>query len=122
MEFTCEVRDGRMHCSITVDEALRDPVFVCTGMQPMACVAGGDTRATLGSLIEVALPDLAPGVPHDIVLRYDAVKYQPVNRAWLPLGAYLRHAGGVTVLPPFGVSIRDCVRIGASLAQPSGIQ
>ncbi|SMY06671.1 beta-N-acetylhexosaminidase [Flavimaricola marinus] len=105
MDFTCTLDGGAMRCTITSYTALNAPVFCCSGMQPMACVSGGEVVMTLGSQIEVAIPDLAPGVPHEVVLRYDAEKYQPVNRAWLPLGPYLRHAGGTIPLPPLPAGV-----------------
>lgn len=100
MKFTCKVEDGAMRCTIIADRELKAPVLSCSGMQPLTCLSGGTVVMTLGSTIEVALPDLAPGVPQDVVLRYDDDRHHPVNRAWLPLGPYLRHAGGSIALPP----------------------
>ena len=46
------------------------------------------------------LPDLAPGVPHELVLEHAHPDYRPRNRAWLPLGAYLRVGKDCLPLPP----------------------
>jgi hexosaminidase len=59
--------------------------------------------------MEVQLPDLSPGQPHEITLAYRG-DFIPSNRAWLPMGSYLRLAGGRTVeLPPLprGVAPAD---------------
>jgi hexosaminidase len=98
MQFTCEVIDGAMHCRVTADRALRGPVFVCSGMGPLRCLSGGEVVRSLGSTLEVAIPDLEPGGQHLLVLGY-ASGQAPANRAWLPLGPYLRHDGGTVRLP-----------------------
>ena len=97
MQFDCQIEGAEMVCAITTDVPLRDVEFCCSGMAPLDCVAGGRTIASLGSQIEVALPDLAAQTPHKLTLSYRG--YSPANRAWLPLGPYLRHADGITPLP-----------------------
>ncbi|MEY1554441.1 beta-N-acetylhexosaminidase [Yoonia sp. R2331] len=84
---------------MTSDRALSGAIFCCSGMAPMAPVAGGELEYTLGSYTEIALPDLAIAVPHVVTLRYTG-GYTPANRAWMPLGPYLRHHGEVIPLPP----------------------
>jgi len=92
--------DGaQIRCTITSDTPLTTPVFCFSLMVTPVVVSGGEMLTTLGGYGEVALPDLRADVPHEVVLRYAGAEFRPVNRAWLPLGPYLRHAGGVTELP-----------------------
>lgn len=46
------------------------------------------------------LPDLKANKPHQVKMHFTDAAHCPANRAWLPLGAYLRHSGGVETLPP----------------------
>ncbi len=100
-----EVRDRDIHCTITVPEALKAPVFCFSLMTPGEVVSGGTPGRMLGGHMEVRLPDLAAGRPHLVVVAYRRKRFAPFNRAWLPLGAYLRHDGGVLELsaPDTGV-------------------
>ncbi|WP_373355967.1 beta-N-acetylhexosaminidase [Pseudoroseicyclus sp. CXY001] len=104
-DFTARIDADTIRCEITASEPLAAPVFCFSLMAPGAVVSGGTLIRSLGSWCEVALPDLAPGRPHEVVLRY-AGGFSPKNRAWLPLGPYLRHAGGITPLPPGPAGVR----------------
>ena len=55
---------------------------------------------------ELQLPDLVAGQPHDFTLAYAVKGYAPKNRAWLPLGAYLRTADGTIALDPLPAGVR----------------
>jgi len=99
MEYTCTLDGEDLHCVITADRPLKAPMFCFSGMAPMTATAGGQRISGMGSFTEVALPDLAAGEPHTVTLRYSH-GYKPANRAWMPLGPYLRTADELIALPP----------------------
>ena len=98
MDYDCRLSGDTLHCTITADRDLKAPIFCFSGMAPMAPVSGGQRIAGLGSFTEVALPDLQAGQIHDVVLRYSG-GFTPANRAWMPLGPYLKVDGKVNALP-----------------------
>ncbi|WP_231592456.1 beta-N-acetylhexosaminidase [Pelagovum pacificum] len=77
-------------------------------MAPAKVVRGGTLVQAVASYHEVELPDLVPGTGHEIVLQHLG-GFRPANRAWLPLGAYLRAEGEIIELPalPAGVTQGD---------------
>lgn len=100
------VIDGRaIRCRIGTDTALTAPVFCFSLMAPNRPVSGGTLLRAVAGYSEIALPDLAPGSVHEVVVEHLDPSYRPVNRAWLPLGPYLRHAGGCTPLPPLPAGV-----------------
>lgn len=104
--FAVSTEGTDMRCTITVTEAMTAPVFCFSLMVPPRVVSGGALLTHTGGYGEVALPDLAPGVPHEVVLAY-AGDFAPQNRAWLPLGAYLRRPDGTTLpLPDLPLGVR----------------
>ena len=116
--FTAEIRGKDILCEVTSDRDLHDPVFCFSLMAPPAVTSGGTMLRSDGSYGEVQLPTLAAGTPHTFTLRYANPHYAPVNRAWLPLGAYLRckdaiidfphqRAGVTPVAPPPPPTIND---------------
>lgn len=109
MQYTCAIADALLQCTIISDRDLTTPVFCFSGMAPMAPVAGGRLIRALGSYTEVALPDLVAGEAHHVTIKYGA-GYHPANRAWMPLGPYLRHGDEVIVLPPTEAGRRGAVR------------
>ena len=88
--FLAEIRGAEIHCSITSDGLLDAPVFCFSLMAPPEVVSGGSLIRTDGGYGEVQLPDIKAGMTHHFILRYANPTYKPKNRAWLPLGAYLR--------------------------------
>lgn len=100
MKFDCTNDGQMMHCSIVTDRDMAKPVFCCSGMVPMKVVKGGTLIGELGSFTEVQLPDLVSGEPYEFTLAYRDRTRTPANRAWLPLGPYLRSADGPVALPP----------------------
>ena len=104
--FDVRVEAREIHCTITVEQALVAPVFCFSLMLPAEVISGGKPVAALGGHLQVALPDLFPGRPHHVVVAYRRKRYVPVNRAWLPLGPYLRHKGGILPLPPAETGVR----------------
>ncbi len=98
MDYACRIDGDLLICTLTPDRHLTGAVFCFSGMAPLAPVAGGKLQCSLGSYTEVALPDMPANRPHIVRLRY-AGGYTPANRAWMPLGPYLRHDNDVIRLP-----------------------
>ena len=61
---------------------------------------------TVAGYTEVALPDIPAGGRVEVVLACREPGFAPKNRAWLPLGAYLRTKGGVMALPRTETGVR----------------
>ncbi len=98
MHYDCHIAGDLLVCTLTPDRPLLGAVFCFSGMAPLAPVEGGRLQYALGSFTEVALPDLEAGQPHVVTLKYTG-GYTPTNRAWMPLGPYLRHGAHITPLP-----------------------
>lgn len=105
MKFDAHIANGKIRCVIESDRALVAPVFCFSCMVPTDVTAGGTRCASLGGYTEVALPDLAAGVPHEVLLAPERPDFVPTNRAWLPLGANLRCAAGTFELPPLPAGV-----------------
>lgn len=99
LTFSARIVGRDIHCEIGSDQALMAPVFCFSLMAAPAVVSGGVMIRRLAGYAEVQLPDLAPGVTHQVVLAHQNPDYAPRNRAWLPLGAYLRVGGQCLPLP-----------------------
>ena len=97
MDYDCRLDGDEIHCTITPDRDLVAPVFCFSGMAPMTATLGGQRVGGLGSFTEIALPDLKAGEPHDVTIVYTH-GYRPANRAWMPLGPYLRIRSGLISL------------------------
>ena len=89
IQFSCRITDKSLHCTITSNEDLKAPVFCCSGMAPLAVIEGGTQLTGTGGYAEIALPDLSACVTHEFTLIYQQ-GFTPANRAWMPLGPYLR--------------------------------
>lgn len=96
LHFDARIQDRDIVCTITSDTPIARPTFCFSLMAPNRVVSGGTMVRRTAGYSEVALPDLAPGVPHRVVLAHQNPDWRPVNRAWLPLGAYLRDGAGAT--------------------------
>ncbi len=64
----------------------------------MTAEGGGHRIGGIGSFTEIALPDLRANEPHVVTVVYTA-GYKPANRAWRPLGPYLRVGSDTIPLP-----------------------
>ena len=105
--FSASIAGRHVRCRIGADRALRAPVFCFSLMAPARVVSGGRLLRAEGGYAEVALPDIAAGGAHELTLAYAERGMRPVNRAWLPLGAYLRLADGrCLALPPLPAGAR----------------
>ena len=102
LRFAARLNGAVIDCTITSDVALRAPVLCFSLMAPPRVVSGGEMIRSAAGYGEVQLPDLVAGVPHAVVLGHVNPAFHPANRAWLPLGAYLRLADGTTVALPAG--------------------
>ncbi len=98
MQYSCRIVGMEMLCSIVPNRDLRAPILCCSGMAPLEPVSGGNGIRSLGSYIEIALPDLKAGQAHEVVIKYSG-GFKPANRAWMPLGPYLRCDGEIIALP-----------------------
>lgn len=94
LHFDAVINGKDILCSITSSAALPSPVFCFSLMAPPMVADGGTLIRSVGGYGEVQLPNLAPGVPHVLTLRHANTQYRPTNRAWLPLGGYLRLSDG----------------------------
>lgn len=105
MQFESRIDGPRIHCILTPDRDLVAPVLCFSLMVPAVPVSGGTRIAGLGGYTEIQLPDLVAGQGHEIVVAHEDPAFAPANRAWLPLGPYLRTADGPIPLPagPAGV-------------------
>lgn len=99
LTFQARIEGEEIHCEIGSDTALSAPIFCFSLMAAPRVVSGGRLIRQLAGYGEVQLPDLTAGVPHHLVLAYQAEGHRPVNRAWLPLGAYLRVGRECLALP-----------------------
>lgn len=105
LTFSARIDGPEIHCEIGSDIALSAPVFCFSLMAAARVVSGGVLIRTVAGYAEVALPDLHPGTVVTLVLAHQDAAYRPRNRAWLPLGAYLRVGKETLALPalPAGV-------------------
>ncbi len=107
LTFDARIDGTEIRCAISSETALAAPVWCFSLIAPGRVVAGGEQIRDLAGYMEVQLPDLRPGESHEITLAYRG-GFTPSNRAWLPMGSYLRLTGGKTVdLPPLprGVAV-----------------
>lgn len=107
MHFTAEIQGRLIACTITSDRVLKSPTFCASIMAPGVVVSGGLLTRQVAGYLEVALPDLIPGQPHALTLAHENPGFAPKNRAWLPLGPYLRTAEGPLLLPPLELGVRQ---------------
>ncbi|MGB3248449.1 MAG: glycosyl hydrolase, partial [Tabrizicola sp.] len=90
LSFSTRIEGRRILCEIGTDRALVAPVFCFSLMAAPAVVSGGTLVRRVAGYAEVALPDLVAGARHELVLEHADPQFSPRNRAWLPLGGYLR--------------------------------
>ncbi len=104
--FEAEIVGRQIHCEIGSDRAISAPIFCFSLMAPASVISGGTLIRSVAGYTEVRLLDICPGQTATLILEYANPDFAPVNRAWLPLGPYLRHAGGVTALPPLPAGVQ----------------
>lgn len=121
-DFTFEARieDRSIVCAITPPVDLIAPIFCFSLMAPPVVTHGGTLLTHTGGYAEAQLPNLQAGQPHRIVLAYADPEFAPVNRAWLPLGAYLRVGNEVMELPALPAGVRVAQKDAPAL--PDGLR
>lgn len=100
LSFDARIEGSEIACSIGSDTALAAPVWCFSLHAPGVVVAGGSLVRRLGGYTEIALPDIAAGGAVAVTIRHENPAFTPRNRAWLPLGGYLRLADGRTMPLP----------------------
>jgi hexosaminidase len=100
LTFRTWIDGNQIRCLVGSDRPLHTPVLCFSVMAASKVIAGGTMVRRVAGYAEVALPDLGPGVEHEVVLEHAHKEFGPRNRAWLPLGAYLRVGKDCLPLPP----------------------
>lgn len=100
LTFAARIEGRQIRCEIGTDRPLAAPVFCFSLMAAPAVVSGGTLVRRVAGYAEVALPDLAAGARHEVVLEHANADFYPRNRAWLPLAPYLRVGRECLPLPP----------------------
>ena len=106
LTFAARIEGREICCDIGSDTALYGAVFCCSLMAPSRVVSGGTLVRQVAGYTEVALPTIPAGGVVRLVLTQMNPDFVPKNRAWLPLGAYLRLKTGVVALPPLETGVR----------------
>jgi hexosaminidase len=100
LTFDSRILGRQIHCEIGSDIAISAPILCFSLMAAAKVVSGGTLIKSVAGYSEIQLSDITPGQSVAVILEHANPDFGPVNRAWLPLGPYLRHAGGTTPLPP----------------------
>lgn len=100
LTFRSHIDGNQIRCLVGSDRPLSAPVLCFSLMAAPKVVSGGTMVRRVAGYAEVALPDLVPGALHEVVLEHAHKEFRPRNRAWLPLGAYLRVGKECLPLPP----------------------
>ncbi|MES2145169.1 MAG: beta-N-acetylhexosaminidase [Pseudomonadota bacterium] len=105
LTFSARIEGREIACEIGSDENLAAPVFCFSLMAAPRVVSGGTMVRRVAGYGEVQLPDLNAGEVAHVRLAHENPDYAPRNRAWLPLGAYLRVRNKTMPLPPLALGI-----------------
>jgi hexosaminidase len=97
LTFTAESDGEKIICSFGTDTLVAAPVWCFSLMAAAHVLSGGTLIRSVAGYSEVQLPDLEPGKLHQVVLTHDNANFQVWNRAWLPMGGYVRLVHGQTV-------------------------
>ncbi len=100
LTFTSRIQGTEIHCEIGSNQPISAPTFCFSLMAAPKVISGGTLISRTAGLAEVLLPDVAAGTAHQIVLAYENPDFGPRNRAWLPLGCYLKIGKTCFALPP----------------------
>lgn len=106
LSFNARIVGTEIHCEIGSDIAISAPVFCCSNYVPSRVVSGGTLVRTVAGYTEVALPDIPKDGSVQFVMAYLEPDFAPKNRAWLPLGPYLRTKAGPIPLPGTETGVR----------------
>ena len=106
LTFDAHIVGTEIHCEIGSDTAISAPVFCCSNYVPSRVVSGGTLVRTVAGYTEVALPNIPAGGSVRFAMAYLEPDFAPKNRAWLPLGPYLRTKTGPVPLPSTEIGVR----------------
>jgi hexosaminidase len=106
LTFDARIVGTGLHCEIGSDTAIAAPVFCCSNYVPSRVVSGGTLVRTVAGYTEVALPNIPKDGKVRFVMAYVEPDFAPKNRAWLPLGPYLRTKAGPIPLPGTETGVR----------------
>ena len=96
LTFDAIIIDNQIDCTIGSDVALKAPVFCFSLMAAALAVSGCTLIRSVAGYAEMQLPDIAAGAVHRFRIAHADPHYRVANRAWLPLGGYLRLRDGST--------------------------
>lgn len=96
LTFDAKIIDNQIDCTIGSDTALKSPVFCFSLMAAARAVRGCTLIRAVAGYAEMQLPDIAAGQTHCFRIAHADPRYRVANRAWLPLGGYLRLRNGST--------------------------
>ena len=94
LTFDARIEGEEIHCEIGSDVAISEPIFCFSLMVKPAVVSGCTLVLRYAGYAEVLLPDIPAQGSVRFVLRHDRAGFPVRNRAWLPLGGYLRTKSG----------------------------
>ncbi|MDG1737739.1 MAG: beta-N-acetylhexosaminidase [Paracoccaceae bacterium] len=106
MQFNARIDGKKIRCTLLSDRNLSNPVFCYSVMAPSVSSDGYIRIKNVGGYSEIQLPEIEAGQEFDFTIIYENPDFAPANRAWLPLGSYLRCDGDIVPLPsvkPAGV-------------------
>ena len=109
LTFTARIEGREIACDIGSDQDLAAPVFCFSLMAAPRVVSGGTMVRRVAGYGEVQLPDIRAGEIAHLRLAHENPDYAPRNRAWLPLGAYLRIKNKTIALPPLSLGVETGV-------------
>ena len=97
--FDCWISGHQIKAKLQLPFAVTSGVLCFSLMAPFRVISGGTMVKELGGYGEISIPDMAAGDVVELTLEHVIARHKPANRAWIPLGPYLRHDGGITELP-----------------------
>jgi hexosaminidase len=115
LSLTARIEGREIHCEIGSDIAVRAATFCFSLMAAARVVSGGILTKSVAGYTEVALPDIAAGIPAKLILTHADPHFSPRNRAWLPLGPYLRVNGQTLPLPDLPAGVRGVAQPAAAV-------
>jgi hexosaminidase len=105
LTFTARIEDREIACEIGSDTDLAAPVFCFSLLATPRVVSGGTLIRSVAGYGEVQLPDIRAGKAVHLRLAYGNPDFVPGNRAWLPLGGYLRLGNKTMPLPSLRLGV-----------------
>lgn len=107
MKFDASIDGNVIQCVLLPDRALKKPILCFSSMAPSVSGDGLHRLKSVGGYTELQLPDLEANKSFGFTIKFENPDFTPANRAWLPLGPYLRCGDEIIKLPslkPSGVT------------------